>query len=68
MAATHDEHISDNTPAGKPLAKGGEGPFQLRSAEKDTFRIAHAASRSRPERYTPCLRNAAGAHTSASAR
>ena len=47
---THNEHIRYNTPAGKPLAEGRKGPFEVSPAEKDIARIAHAASRSRPDR------------------
>ena len=55
-------------PGGQALAQSGEGPLQFGPPEENTVSLAHAASRSRAERYTPCLRNAAGAHTSASAR
>ncbi len=55
-------------PAGKPLPQGREGALQTCPAEQDIACLAHAASRSRADRQTPCLRKAAGAHTSASAR
>lgn len=47
---TYNEHIRDDAPAGKPLPEGSKGPFELSTAEKDIVRIAHAASRSRPDR------------------
>jgi hypothetical protein len=63
-----DEHICDHTPAGKTLTQRGESPFKFGPAKQDTLSLAHAASRSLADRLTPCLRKAAGAQTSASAR
>jgi hypothetical protein len=67
-STAHDEYVGDHTPPGQALAQGGESPLQSGPVKENAASLAHAASRSQAERYTPCLRNAAGAHTSASAR
>lgn len=45
-----DEDVGDHAAPYKPIAEGGERPFDLRSVEEDTPRFGHAASRSAAER------------------
>ena len=63
-----DEYVCNDAPAGQALAKRSKGSLDLCPAEQNVIWPGHAASRSLADRYTPCLRNAAGAQTSASAR
>ena len=64
----HDEHVRHDAPAGQALPEYREGSLDLCPAKENVMRLGHAASKSLTDRYTPCLRNAAGAQTSASAR
>jgi len=48
--AADDEYIGDDTPAGQALAKRCESSLDLRPAEKNVIRPAHAASRSLTDR------------------
>jgi hypothetical protein len=66
--AAHDEDVGHDSPADEAIAQRGECPLKFCPAQQDTAGVAHAASRSLADRYTPCFLNAAGAQTSASAR
>jgi len=68
LARPANSGIGDDTPAGQAFAKRSKGPLDFCPAEQNVIRPGHAASRSLADKYTPCLRNAAGAQTSASAR
>jgi hypothetical protein len=49
-STAHNEHISDNAPAGKALTQGGKGTLKFRPAEEDIISLTHAASRSLADR------------------
>jgi hypothetical protein len=66
--AAHDEDVGHDSPVDEAIAQRGECPLKFCPAQQDTAGVAHAASRSLADRYTPCFLNAAGAQTSASAR
>ena len=56
-----DEHVRDYASAHQALTKVSERSFELSPVEQDVSGLGHAASKSAAARYTPCLRNAAGA-------
>jgi hypothetical protein len=49
-SAADYEDVRDDAPAGQAVARGREGPFELRPAEEDIARLGHAAARSLADR------------------
>src|SRR5580698_8009848 len=63
-----NEDVGDYSAPDQSLTQGSERVFQFFPVEEYAVRFGHAASRSTEDRYTPCLRKAAGARTRASVR